>query len=57
VAAALVSLHVAADTEGLAAAGVWALERLLSGVGVAVDAQRTGSGEGLVAGLADVAVL
>lgn len=56
-AAALVTLHVAADAEGLAAAGVRALEGLLAGVGVAVDAEGRRAGEGLVAGLADVAVL
>ena len=57
VAAALVALHVAPDAEGLAAAGERALEGLLARVGVAVDAQRAGPREGLVAGLADVAVL
>ena len=57
VAAALVSLHVAADAKGFAAAGVRALEGLLARVGVAVDAEPAGPGEGLVAGLADVPVL
>jgi hypothetical protein len=57
VAATLVTLHVAADAEGLAAARVRALEGLLAGVAVAVDAQGTGTGEGLVASRADVAVL
>ena len=37
VAAALVALHVAADAEGFAAAGVGALERFLARVRVAVD--------------------
>ena len=57
VAAALVALHVAADAEGLAAPGERALEGLLARVRVAVDAQRAGPREGLVARLADVAVL
>ena len=57
VAAALVALHVASDAEGLAAPRVRALERLLARVRVAVNAQRAGSGEGLVARLADVSVL
>lgn len=42
VAAALVPLHVAADAEGLAAAGEGALEGLLARVRVAVDPQRAG---------------
>lgn len=50
-------LHVTPDTEGLAAAGVGALERFLARVGVAVDAQRAGARECLVACLADVAIL
>lgn len=57
VATALVPLHVATDAEGLLASGVGALERLLARVGVAVDAQGAGPREGLVARLADVAVL
>jgi len=57
VASALVALHVAADTKSLATPGVRALEGLLAGVRVAVDPQRAGPGEGLVAGLADVPVL
>lgn len=57
VAAPLVTLHVAPDAEGLAAAGVGALEGLLAGVGVAVDPEGAGPREGLVAGLADVPVL
>jgi hypothetical protein len=57
VAAALVSLHVAADTEGFATARLRALVRLLARVTVAVYPQAAGSGEGLVAGRADVAVL
>jgi hypothetical protein len=57
VAATLVSLHVAADAEGLATPGVRTLEGLLARVRMAVDSQGTGAGEGLVAGLADVAVL
>lgn len=42
VASPLVALHVAAYAEGLAAAGMWALEGLLARVGVAVDTQRAG---------------
>jgi hypothetical protein len=57
VAAPLVALHVAANTEGLAAPGVRALEGLLAGVRVAVDSQAARTAECLVAGLADVAVL
>ena len=53
----LVTLHVATHAEGLAAPGVRALEGLLAGMGVAVDAQGAGPREGLVAGLADVPVL
>lgn len=53
----LVSLHVASYAEGLAAAGMWALEWLLTGVRVAVDAKRARTGESLVACLADVAIL
>ena len=53
----LVTLHVASHAEGLAAPGVWALERLLARVRVAVDTKGARPGEGLVACLADVAVL
>lgn len=56
-ATSLVSLHVAADAEGLAASGLWALVRLLTGVAVAVDAQAAGARKGLVAGGANVTVL
>lgn len=56
-ATALVALHVTADRECLAAPGVRALEWLLASVGVAVDAERAGPGEGLVARLADVPIL
>lgn len=56
-AASLVTLHVASNAKGLAAAGVRALERLLAGVGVAVNSEGAGAGEGFVAGLADVSVL
>ena len=56
-ATSLVSLHVAADAEGLAAAGVRALERLLARVAVAVYAQATGARKGLVAGGANVPIL
>jgi hypothetical protein len=51
------SLHVASHAEGLAAARVRALEWLLSSVGVAVDPERARAREGLVASLADVAIL
>ena len=57
VAAPLVTLHVAAYTESLAATGMRALERLLSGVGVAVDPETAGSAEGLVASRADISIL
>jgi hypothetical protein len=57
VAAAFVPLHVASDAECLPTASVRALERLLSRVGVAMDAERAGPREGFAAGLADVAVL
>lgn len=57
VAAALVALHVAADAEGFATAGVRALERLLARVRVAVDSQRARARERLVARLAHVSVL
>jgi hypothetical protein len=57
VATTFVALHIASYTKGFAAPGMWALEGLLSGVGVTVDSQRGRSGEGLVAGLADVSVL
>lgn len=56
-AAPLVSLHIASNAEGFATAGDGALERLLARVGVAVDAERAGSGKGLVASRADVSVL
>jgi hypothetical protein len=51
------TLHVASDAESLAAAGVRALEGLLASVRVAMDAQRARAREGLVASLADIAVL
>lgn len=56
-AATLVPLHVASNTEGLAASRVRTLERLLARVRVAVDSQGAGSRESLVASLADVSVL
>lgn len=56
-AAAFVALHVAANAEGFAASGVGALEGLLPSVGMTVNAQRAWARKGLVAGLADVAVL
>jgi hypothetical protein len=57
VAAALVTLHVAADTEGFATTRLWALVRLLARVTVAVYPQAAGSGKGFVASGADIAVL
>lgn len=57
VATPLVTLHVASDTEGLSAPGVWALEGLLASVRVAVNPQGAGTRKGLVASLADVAIL
>ena len=39
-AAAFVPFHVASDAEGLAAAAVWALERLLASVRAKVRQQR-----------------
>lgn len=56
-AATLMALHVAANTEGFAASLMRALEGLLAGVGVRVDAQAGGPRESLVTGLADIAVL
>jgi len=52
-----VPLHVAAHTEGLAAAVVGALEGFLARVAMTVDAQTTRPRKGLVASRADVAVL
>jgi hypothetical protein len=57
VAAPLVTLHVAAYAKSLTAAGMWALERFLSGVGVAVDPETAGSAEGLVASRTDISIL
>lgn len=57
VAAALVSLHVAAHAESLAAPGMGALERLLAGMRVAVDLQTGRPGECFVARWANVAFL
>lgn len=57
VATPLVTLHVAANAKGLAAPGVRALEGLLARMRVAVDPERAGPRERLVACLADVAVL
>lgn len=56
-AASLVSLHVASNTERLAASSVRALEGLLTSVRVAVDAQAAGPAEGLITSLADVSIL
>lgn len=51
------SLHVTSYTEGFAATGVGALEGLLAGVRMAVNAQGARPRESLVACLADVAIL
>lgn len=56
-AAPLVTLHVAADTEGLPAAHMGASEGLLARVTVGVDSQTGRPREGLVAGPADVSVM
>lgn len=50
-------LHVAPDAERLATPRERALEGLLPCVGMAVDAERAWSREGLVARLADIPVL
>ena len=57
VAALLVSLHIAAHTEVLAATLMLTLVRLLAGMRIGVDLQRAGSGEGLAACGADIAFL
>ncbi len=57
VAPALVTFHVAADAKRLAASQMGTLERLLARVRMGVDPETRRAGEGLVAGLADVAVL
>lgn len=57
VASTLVSLHVAAYAESLAATVVWAPEGLLARVRMAVDLEAGGPGEGFVARWADVALL
>jgi hypothetical protein len=57
VAATLVPLHIAPHAKRLAATGKGAFERFFSRVGVAVDPERAGTGEGLVASRADVPVL
>lgn len=57
VAPSLVALHVAPNAKRLAAARVRALERLLSSMRVAVNAQAAGTAERLVACHANVAVL
>jgi hypothetical protein len=57
VAAPFVPLHVAPYAEGLAATREWALEGFLARVRVAVDPERAGPRESLVARLADVPVL
>lgn len=57
VAAPLVSLHVAANAEGFATAGVGALEGLFASVRVAMDSKTAWPAESLVASRADVAIL
>ena len=56
-AAALVPLHVAAYTECFAAACMRALERLLTGMAMAVYAEAAGAREGFVTCRTDVTVL
>lgn len=53
----LVSLHVAAYREGLAASGVGALERLLARVAMGVNLQAGRTAKGLVARRADISIL
>lgn len=50
-------LHVASYAESLAAASMGALEWLLTGVRVAVNAKGARAGESFVTSLADVAIL
>lgn len=57
VATTLMTLHVAAHTEGLPTTSVGAAEGLLARVAVRVDAQAGRSREGLVAGAADIAIM
>jgi len=57
VTAALVSFHVASDTESLSTTLVRTSEGFLASVRVAVDAKRAGPAKCFVACLADVAVL
>lgn len=56
VAAPLMTLHVASYTKGLATASLRALERLLTGVRVAMNAETARPAESLVASLADIAI-
>jgi hypothetical protein len=56
-AAAFVTLHVASYAEGFATARLRAFVRLLASVAMAVYAQATWSGKGLVAGRANVPIL
>lgn len=51
------AFHVAAHGECLATAGMCAVEWLLAGVGVGVDAQAGRPREGLVTGAADISVM
>ena len=57
VTASLVAFHVAAHAERLAAPRVWALERLLARVRVAVYSEAARPAERLVAGRTDVPIL
>lgn len=51
------ALHVASHGEGLPAARLWTLERLLASVAVCMNLQARWPAEGLVARRADVSVL
>jgi hypothetical protein len=57
VATPLVALHIRPDGESLSTTGMRAVEWFLASVRVRVDAQTRGSGEGLVAGTADISVV
>lgn len=57
VATSLVALHITAYTEGLATAWTRATEWLFTGVAVRVNAEAGRSGEGLIAGAADIPVM
>jgi len=50
-------LHVTTHAKGLPTALMWALERLLARVAMAVNTEAAGARKGFVAGLADVTIL